>query len=59
MMVDNATGRILEFKLEKSIGVLEDPMIGVSGPLYVKGHIPVKDADGQPYEVRNRQTLCR
>ncbi len=59
MMVDHATGRILEFKLEKSIGVLEDPRLGVSGPLYVKGSIPVKDAEGQPYEVRNRQTLCR
>ncbi len=59
MMVDPATGRVLEFKLEKSIGVLEDPRLGVSGPLYVKGGIPVKDASGQPYEVRNRQTLCR
>lgn len=59
MMVDNRTGKMLEFQLTKSIGVLEDPQIGCSGPLFVKGGIPVKDEKGQPYEVRNRQTLCR
>ncbi len=56
---DNKTGNILELKLKKSISVLEDPRLGISGPLYVKGNIPVKDAKGQFYEIRNRQTLCR
>jgi CDGSH-type Zn-finger protein len=29
------------------------------GPVWVRGGIPVVAADGTPYEVRNRQTLCR
>jgi CDGSH-type Zn-finger protein len=44
---------------ETSIGVVEDPQMGVSGPLWVRGGIPVFSADGTRYEVRNRVTLCR
>ena len=38
-----------------------EPEIGVfrNGPLFVRGGIPVVGADGRPYEVRNRQALCR
>lgn len=50
---------LLEPRLEQAIGVLEDPAIGCSGPLYVKGGIRVESAMGKSYEVRNRQTLCR
>ena len=59
IMKNNETGQILELKLKKSIGILEDPRLDISGPLYVKGNIPVKDAQGHFYETRNRQTLCR
>jgi CDGSH-type Zn-finger protein len=38
---------------------MEDPVQGVAGPLCVRGGIPVVGADGEPYEVRNRVTLCR
>ncbi len=31
----------------------------IAGPLWVTGHIPIERADGQPFEVRNRVTLCR
>jgi CDGSH-type Zn-finger protein len=44
---------------EPSIGVVQDPTEGCSGPLAVRGGIPVVAADGFEYEVRNRQTLCR
>jgi CDGSH-type Zn-finger protein len=44
---------------EPSIGVVEDPAAGVSGPLWVRGGIQVVSADGYEYEVRNRVTLCR
>ena len=40
-------------------GVIEDPAERVSGPLWVRGGIPVIAADGFAYEVRNRVTLCR
>jgi len=38
-----------------------EPSIGVepNGPLWVRGGVPVVSEDGRPYEVRNRQTLCR
>lgn len=49
----------IEPTLEKSIGFIEDPAIGDSGPLWVRGGIPVYSADGKLYEVRNRVTLCR
>ena len=56
---DKMSGQIVEPKLEQAIGVIEDPSIGVDGPLWVRGGIPVYSADGKLYEVRNRMTLCR
>lgn len=56
---DKTTGQVLEPELERSIGLIEDPGAGVSGPLWVRAGIPVISSDGFQYEVRNRQTLCR
>lgn len=56
---DKKTGRPLEPDFEKSIGVVEGPGEGMEGPLWVRGGIPVISADGFPYEIRNRVTLCR
>jgi CDGSH-type Zn-finger protein len=52
-------GESHEPELEPSIMLVEDPHLCVSGPLWVRGGIPVFGADGTPYEVRNRVTLCR
>lgn len=52
-------GSPLEPELEPSIVLVEDPQLGVSGPIFVRGGIEIVDADGEPYEVRNRVTLCR
>jgi CDGSH-type Zn-finger protein len=30
----------------------------IAGPLWVTGYIPIERADGQPFETRNRVTLC-
>jgi CDGSH-type Zn-finger protein len=57
--VDRDTAFAHEPDLEPSIGLIEDPHAGVSGPVWVRGGVPVISADGQPYEVRNRVTLCR
>ncbi|HXZ60839.1 MAG TPA: CDGSH iron-sulfur domain-containing protein [Steroidobacteraceae bacterium] len=56
---DRATGKPIEHHLPISIGVIEDPPEGVSGPLWLRGGIPLIAADGFAYEVRNRVTLCR
>jgi CDGSH-type Zn-finger protein len=56
---DKKTGKALEPELKRSIGLVEDPQAGVSGPIWVRGCIPIKSADGKTYEVRNRVTLCR
>jgi CDGSH-type Zn-finger protein len=31
----------------------------IQGPLWVTGAIPIERADGEPFEARNRVTLCR
>jgi len=49
----------VEPELPKSIAVVEDPQKACSGPLWVRGGILVESQGGTPYEVRNRQTLCR
>jgi CDGSH-type Zn-finger protein len=56
---ERATGEALEPTLTVSIGLSEDPREGVSGPLWLRGRIPVVSADGFAYEIRNRVTLCR
>ncbi|VVB61014.1 Iron-binding zinc finger CDGSH type [uncultured archaeon] len=49
----------IEPSFEPSIVLIEDPYITVSGPIWVRGGIPIKSFDGTPYEIRNRATLCR
>lgn len=56
---DKKTGKEIEEKLEPSIGVIEDPPLGCSGPLWVQGGITIESHDGTKYEKRNRVTLCR
>ncbi|HEV2427384.1 MAG TPA: CDGSH iron-sulfur domain-containing protein [Acidimicrobiales bacterium] len=48
-----------ELDYAPSIGLIEDPAEKVSGPIWLRGGIPVVDAEGTPYETRNRVTLCR
>ena len=56
---DNATGKAYEPALPISIGIVDDPGEDCSGPLWVRGGIQIQSAEGTPYEVRNRVTLCR
>ena len=59
VVYDKKSNQPIEPTLEKSIGLIEDPQLSCSGPLWVRGGIPVKSSNGQTYEVRNRVTLCR
>ncbi|MDR2010158.1 MAG: CDGSH iron-sulfur domain-containing protein [Bacteroidales bacterium] len=52
-------GKIIEPELAESISLLEDKAMGVHGPLWIKGGIPIEDKNGKIYPVRNRVTLCR
>lgn len=56
---DKKTGKDLEHKLPPSIGIVEDPPLGCSGPLWVRGEITIESEDGTHCEKRNRVTLCR
>jgi len=56
---DKKTGEDFEPEFKPSISLIEDPQRKASGPIWVKGGIPIESADGTPYEVRNRITLCR
>ncbi len=53
------TGQALEDEARPAVAVLQDPEKQVSGPLAVTGPVTVESADGQAYEGRNRQALCR
>lgn len=66
--IDCPTGRLvaldragnpIEPHFEPSIEILQDPAEGVSGPVFVKGNIPIESAGGFFYEARNRIALCR
>ena len=52
-------GSCIEPELEPAIEITQDPEMGVSGGIYVKGGIPLISADGHKYETRNRIVLCR
>jgi CDGSH-type Zn-finger protein len=52
-------GNPLEPVYKPAIEILQDDDQAVSGPLFVKGNIPIESEDGYIYERRNRITLCR
>jgi CDGSH-type Zn-finger protein len=56
---DKKTEKAIEPELPVSIGLIEDPAQECSGPIWLRGRIPVESADGFQYEVRNQVTLCR
>ncbi len=56
---DKKTKKPLEPEFKPSISLVEDPDKKVSGPLWVKGNIPIESSDKDEYEKRNRVTLCR
>lgn len=56
---DKKTGKEIEDKIPYSIGIIEDPPLKCSGPLWVRGGITIESHDGTRYETRNRVTLCR
>jgi CDGSH-type Zn-finger protein len=59
VLTDRRTGKTIEPDLPPSIGVVEDPALHCSGPLWVRGSIRIESSDGKPYEIRNRVALCR
>lgn len=56
---DRRTDKVFEPVHKPAISILEDPELGVSGPLFVRGGIPLIGSDGHVYELQNRYTLCR
>jgi CDGSH-type Zn-finger protein len=59
VVYNKQTRDAVEPPFSPSIGLVEYPVEGVSGPVWVRGRIPVESADGSLYEPRNRVTLCR
>lgn len=56
---DNATEKPVETSHQTSVGLIEDGGLQCSAGIALHGGIPLKSADGEFYEVRNRQALCR
>lgn len=59
MIKDNKTGAILEAAYDPAINIIQDPILNVEGPIALQGDIEVIDENGEPFEKRCRQTLCR
>ncbi|MCX6671756.1 MAG: CDGSH iron-sulfur domain-containing protein [Euryarchaeota archaeon] len=59
VVYDKETEKSLEPTLEPSIALIEDPSMNISGPLWIRGGIPITSSDDTSYEIRNRGTLCR
>jgi CDGSH-type Zn-finger protein len=58
LVVWDKEGRAIEPVLEPSIAIVESGSGGYSGPIWVRGGIPIESVDGETYEIRNRVTLC-
>lgn len=58
-IMDKNKGEYMEPALAPSLSLIEDPQKQCSGPLWVKGGIPMEDDSHKSYETRNRVTLCR
>jgi len=56
---DKKTGKSIEPKLAPAVSLIEDPQAKTSGPIWLKGGIPLESENGRKYETRNRMTLCR
>lgn len=52
-------GNPIEPDHSPGITLLQDPELGATAGIFVKGGIPLESADGSKYEKRNRYTLCR
>ena len=59
LVVWDKDGKPIEPEFEPSIELVEDPHKGISGPIWVRGGIPIESSDVTTYEIRNRVTLCR
>ena len=59
LTVTDKNGASLNIRYEPCIEILQDPECRVSGPIAVKGSIPLESADGTLYEERERYALCR
>jgi CDGSH-type Zn-finger protein len=57
--MDKKTGKAIEPMFKPSVSIVEDPGADSSGPIWVKGGVPIESSDGTTYEIRNRVTLCR
>ena len=53
------TGEPYEPELPVALGLIEDPVVHRSGPLWIPGGIPFSREVGATYEIRNPVTLCR
>ena len=59
LVVWDKKNKPIEPNFEPSIGIVEDAQEKKSGPIWVRGGIPIESEDGIIYEIRNRVTLCR
>jgi len=58
-ILDKETGETTERDYDKEIVIISDSCKDFKGPIWVKGGIAIEAENGDLYEIRNRQSLCR
>ena len=59
LIFDKETMEFVEKAYDKEIVIISDECKDLEGPIWVKGGIAIESEDGEPYEERNRITLCK
>jgi CDGSH-type Zn-finger protein len=59
LVIFDKNGNEIEPDFEPEISILGDTVIGLSGPIRVKGKVPIEYEENKFYKLRNRVTLCR
>lgn len=58
-LVIKENDEVIEPELNQEISILQDSEKDCSGPIFVKGGIPIIDEEDNQLTIRNRVTLCR
>jgi hypothetical protein len=57
LIIFDKKGDEIEPDFEPEISILKDAVIGLSGPIWVKGGVSIEYEENKFYKIRNRVTL--
>jgi len=57
--IDKKTKYAIERDIKPELSITYHPEGEISGPIWVKGGVPIESSDGKTYQEKNRRCLCR